>query len=441
MLVHLAIPRQFSASLIKLCVISCITLLLLIPAWAASTEKILWTFEKGQDGAHPIGTLVFDDAGNLYGTTQTGGAPTCGPDGKGGCGTVYRLSPMPDGTWKERVLHHFTGGTDGAAPFTGVIRDVAGNLYGTTTAGGNGLGFGDGVVFELSPGAKDVWTETLLHVFGSQSRDGFAPQGLLIFDKKGNLYGTTYQGSNPCNDGTVFRLAPNPQGGWTEKVLHCFSYANSASDGTYPIAGLTIDDTGNLFGTTYLGGGQDNCCGTVFQLSTAGGKWTESVLHTFTHGGDGLDPVAGLISDKNGNLFGTAPYAGANGFGAVYELTESGGTWTEQIVYSFKGAPDAAGPWVGSLVFDQAGNLYGTTSYGGTSANCRSYGCGTVFKLTPTQNGWQESVVYSFPGGAFGASPFGGLVLDQHGNFYGTTYSGGSKHCRHGCGVAFEIIP
>jgi uncharacterized repeat protein (TIGR03803 family) len=436
MSVHLAFPRLFSASLIKFCVILTLVLFLFVPAWAGSTEKVLWAFENWRDGAHPWGTLVFDKAGNLYGTTQFGGDPTCGPEGKGGCGTVFRLAPRTDGTWKEQVIHHFTGSPDGAWPYTGVIVDATGNLFGTTASGGGNVGFGDGVVFELSP-VVGGWTETLLHTFGSHWGDGLGPQGLLTMDKRGKLYGTTYHGLNPCRYGIVFRLAPNRQGGWTERKLHCFSDPN---DGTYPIAGVTLDNAGNLFGTSYLGGDAGtNCCGTAFQLTFSGKSWTENIVHHFSaNGGDGVFPVAGLVSDKNGNIYGTTSSGGLFGAGAVYVITPAGG---EQIIYNFQGPPDGSGPWVGSLVFDQAGNLYGTTASGGTSTNCRAYGCGTVFKLTHTLNGWQESVIYSFQGGAGGANPYGGLVLDQQGNLFGTTFAGGTHQCRGGCGVVFEIIP
>ena len=430
MSVHLAIPRRFSPSLVQTWPVQAVAMVwvaffLLAPSWAA-TKKTLYTFEKRQ-GAHPWGTMVFDSAGNLYGTTQAGGVITCGPDGRGGCGAVFQLAPQPDGTWKYLDLYKFAGGTDGAEPYAGVIFDAAGNLYGTTAAGGddqNG-GFGYGTVFELSPGAGG-WTETLLHTFALQSGDGEAPVAPLIFDQSGNLYGTTYQGVDPCGYGTVFQLSPNLQGGWTEDRLHCFSGANS--DGTYPAAGLIFDDAGNLYSTSYIGGANDN--GTVFQLAPSGGTWTENIIYNFPKG-YGPYPYPSLVSDKNGNLYGLT-------YGTVYELTPSGGGWTYATIYTDPTGPHGIFP--NNLVIDQAGNLYGTAE-GGASSNCHKGGCGAVFKLTHRKKGWRLTVIHNFRGGPDGANPYGGLVMDQHGNLYGTTYYGGENECVGGCGVVFEITP
>lgn len=416
--VHLAIPRRFSALLVQACAIVCAAFFLLAPARAASKERILYTFEI-RSGAHPWGTLVFDSAGNLYGTTQAGGIITCGPDGRGGCGSVFQLAPQPDGTWKQIVLYRFAGGTDGAEPYAGVIFDAAGNLYGTTAAGGDSKdgGFGYGTVFELSPGVGG-WTETLLHTFALESGDGQAPIGPLTFDKSGNLYGTTYQGDNPCGYGTVFQLSPNPQGGWTENQLHCFSGANS--DGTYPAAGLIFDQAGNLYSTTYIGGANDN--GTVFQLTPSGGSWTENIIYNFPKG-YGPYPYPSLVSDKNGNLYD--------------QLTPSGGGWTYTTIYTDPTGPRGIFP--NNLIIDKAGNLFGTAE-GGASSNCHKGGCGAVFKLTHRKKGWHARVIYNFKGGASGANPYGGLVMDQQGNLYGTAYYGGENECVGGCGVVFEIL-
>ena len=264
------LPSSFSGFAIKFCAYLCVAFLVFVPAWASSTEKVLHTFTSGRDGAHPsFGSLVFDNAGNLYGTTIDGGTPKCGPFGRGGCGTVYQLTPNPDGTWKENILYRFPGGADGAEPYAGVIFDAAGNLYGTTAAGGNTQngGFGDGTVFELSPAMKG-WSETVLHTFATQAGDGQSPTAPLTFDTSGNLYGTTYQGLNPCGEGTIFRLTLNPQGGWTENELRCFSGADS--DGAYPAAGVIFDDAGNLYTPTYLGGTDGD--GTVLELTPSAGN-------------------------------------------------------------------------------------------------------------------------------------------------------------------------
>lgn len=420
---YLVVLCRFADSLIETCASCCVAFLLLVPA-SAGTAKVLYAFENGRDGAHPWGTLIFDSAGNLYGTTQNGGVTTCGQEDERGCGTVFRLAPKPDGTWKEHVLYRFAGEPDGADPYAGVTLDAAGNLYGTTAAGGtNGYG---GTAFELSPVAGG-WTETLLHSFATHSGDGEAPVAPLTIDKNGNLYGTTYLGLNPCGYGTVFQLAPNSQGGWSENNLHCFTGAGS--DGTYPAAGVIFDGTGNLYSTTYIGGANDN--GTVFQLTPSGGNWTENILYNFGANTGGPYPYASLVSDKNGNLYGIT-------YGSVYQLTPSDGGWTYTTIYSDPGGPHGVAP--NNLIIDKAGNLYGS-ALGGASRNCGGGGCGAIFKLTHRKNGWHETVIYSFPGGAGGATPYGGLVMDEHGHLYGTTAYGGKKECSHGCGVVYEIIP
>ncbi len=425
MSVRPAIPRRFSALSIQVCVIVCFAVFVLTPASAAK-KKTLYAFGS-RYGAHPLGTLVFDGAGNLYGTTERGGILTCGPDGSGGCGTVFQLAPQPDGTWKLHVLYEFTGGADGALPYTGVIFDAAGNLYGTTAAGGyvgNG-GFGYGTAFELSPGA-DGWTETILHTFAAQPGDGQYPAAPLVFDKRGNLYGTTYIGRTPCDDGTAFELSPNSNGGWTENQLYCFTGADSG--GMNPQAGLIFDEAGNLYSTTYLGGAYQD--GTVFQLTPSGGSWTENILHDFAVAQAGATNQASLISDKNENLYGVTS-------STVFELTPSQGGWTYTTLYEAQGGPHGIGP--NSLIMDQAGNLYGTGE-GGGSSNCHGGGCGAVFKLTHGKKGRHQTVVYSFKGGADGSDPYGGLVMDQQGNLYGTTYDGG-RNCEGGCGTIFKITP
>jgi len=260
------------------------------------------------------------------------------------------------------VLHNFSGGADGIAPRAGLILDAAGNLYGTTDNGGT---YNQGTVFELTPAAGGTWTEKVLNSFGSGT-DGVRPRGVLIFDAAGNLYGTTY--GDPYNQGTVFELTPAARGTWTEKVLHTFG---SGSDGTFPAAGLVLDAAGNLYGTTYEGGTYG--LGTAFELTPAGGgTWTEKVLHHFGNGTDGVYPLASLIFDAAGNLYGTTSYGGSYGGGTVFRLNAQG----EVLLQNFSGT-DGANP-VANLVLDTAGNPYGTTSLGGTSSE------GTVFEITNT---------------------------------------------------------
>ena len=390
---------------------------------AAAQERVLHNF-NGTDGDVPAAGLIFDNNGNLYGTTSQGGTGNC-YNGYGDihCGTVFELSPIQGGGWTETVLYSFNwngNGTDGTAPLAGLIFDAAGNLYGTTYNGGTSA---DGTVFELTPAAGGTWTEKVLWSFGNGT-DGTAPLAGLIFDAAGNLYGTTVSGGTYGN-GTVFELTPAAGGTWTEKVLWSFG---NGTDGYQPFAGLIFDAAGNLYGTTSEGGTY-LYNGTVFELTpTAGGGWTEQVLHSFNYNGtDGVWPYAGLIFDAAGNLYGTTESGGGGtyGSGTVFELTPTGGGgWTEKVLHSFFCSPfnctDGYSPRAG-LIFDAAGNLYGTTYNGGT------YQYGTVFELTPAAGGgWTETVLYSFGNGTDGVGPVAGLIFDAAGNLYGTTAYGGT---------------
>ena len=410
----------FEAALAIFAVTLLVTSTLAATNW---TEKVLHSFHRnGTDGYTPQASLIFDAAGNLYGTTVDGGTY------RGG--TVFELTPQAGGGWTEKVLHSFHGNrTDGASPYAGLIFDAAGNLYGTTVDGGTDRG---GTVFELTPQAGGGWTEKLLYSFNFNGTDGYYPFAGLIFDAAGNLYGTTYQGGTHGR-GTVFELTPQAGGGWTEKVLHSFN----PTDGYYPKAGLVLDAAGNLYGTTEQGGIYGG--GTVFELTpTAGGGWMVTVLLNFNYT-NGAYPVASLIFDAAGNLYGTTTGGGYD-LGTVFELTpQAGGGWTENVLHSFNGT-DGYNPYA-SLIFDAAGNLYGTTVYGGTGSNCGSGppGCGSVFELTPQAGGsWTEQVLYSFNNnGTDGFQPYTGLIFDAAGNLYGTTSEGGT----HRSGTVFEITP
>ena len=391
------------------------------------TEKVIYSFSSnGNHGTYLEGGLVLDGAGNLYGTTTQGGIH--------GGGTMFELSPNGSGGWTETVLHSFGGGTDGGLPYAGLIFDGAGNLYGTTEAGGI---YGGGTVFEFSPRQGGGWTETVLHNFNPATTDGSGPQASLIRDAAGNLYGTTTSGGIHFW-GTAFELSPRQGGGWAEKVLHSFN--DNGTDGFQPQAGLVLDGAGNLYGTTYQGGIHNNCfgsgCGTLFELSPNGsGGWTETVLHNFGNGTDGAGPYASLIFDGAGNLYGTTSDGGIHTFGAVFELSpRQGGGWTETVLHSFNiNGLDAAFP-ESQLILDAAGNLYGTAAGGGTGS------VGTVFELSPQQGGgWTETVLYSFNfDGTDGAGPaYASLVSDAAGNLYGTTSGGGT----YDTGMAFELTP
>jgi len=363
---------------------------------------------------------------------------------------VFVMSLLVTSAWaapKEKVLHNFGNGADGDIPYSTLISDATGNLYGTTLYGGGSMNcpVGCGTVFELTPGTTGKWKEKVLYSFIGNG-DGYYPQAGLILDTSGNLYGTTFNGGtfDDCSDGcgTVFQLAPGAHGKWTEKVLHSFN-ANG-TDGTGPADSLILDAAGNLYGTTWAGGGT-GCsngwgCGTVFQLAPGGGgTWTESVLYSFCPSSectDGATPFASLIFDGAGNLFGTTSAGGnpicSSGCGVVFRLTmNSGGTWTEKVLHSFGKGKDAANPYA-SLIFDAHGNLYGTTYQGGT------YNAGTVYQLTPGVGGtWTEKVLHSFGKGTDGDNSYASLIFDKAGNLYGTTAGGGTL----GAGTAFKLSP
>jgi uncharacterized repeat protein (TIGR03803 family) len=381
---------------------------------AASTEKVLHAFSGGSDGSEPYGGVVFDQAGNLYGTTQFGGTHAQG--------NVFRLTHTTLG-WRETVLHSFAGGSDGAVPIGGVILDGAGNLYGTTSSDGDPA-CQCGNVFELTPSGTG-WTKSTLHNF-TGGVDGASPGAGLILDGAGNLYGTTVYGGYPTKSqcvatagcGTIFKLTPSVTG-WTELVVHRFS----GSDGNQPFASLAFDPYGFLCSTTYIGGGYG-----------VGIAFDGSARHSFnTTSKAGSHPLGSLISDSAANLYGTTYDSPAPGQGAVFKLTPApnGPYFITYVLHTFTGS-DGARPASG-LIFDKAGNLYGTTTVGGASSGF----AGTVFKLTPSGTGWTETLLHSFTGGNDGAQPYAGVILDQAGHLYGTTLSGGA----HGAGVVFEVIP
>lgn len=318
---------------------------------SAPRERVIYSFQGGTDGTNPSTALITDQAGNLFGTTTDGGSGSC----TGGCGTVFELKPAPDGTWTESVLYNFQGGNDGAAPSAGLVFDRAGNLYGTTISGG------------------------------------------------------------PSLDGTVFQLTRS-SGSWTESVIHRFG----GKDGAYPVDSLVLDDAGSLYGTTVFGGRFSG--GTVFQLAPSDDAFTETVLYEFTGRNDGIDPEAALILDQKGALYGTTMA------GNVFTLSPpaSGDTkWSLKVIYTFGGGPNSGQLSAGTLLAAGNGVLYGTQKFGGGPANA-----GAVYQLTPptTHGGaWTETTIYRFTGGADGSYPFAGVIADSAGNLYGTTSGNGQK--------------
>jgi uncharacterized repeat protein (TIGR03803 family) len=351
---------------------------------------------------------------------------TTSQGGTGGIGTVFELSPKTGGGWSYKVIHNFANnGVDGNYPNGSLIIDASGNLYGTTRQGGfQGLG----MVFEMVKSSTGGWTEKVLHAF-RDSNDGIAPFAGLVFDSAGNLYGTTQGGGVGNSDGTVFELSPTSSGPWTENILFSFGGTNDAN----PECALVLDSAGNLYGTTIFGGA--NGLGSVFELSYSAGVWSEAVLHSFSNNGtDPVYPFTGLAIDPAGNLYGSGVEGAAFGGGAIFELTPSSGSWTYTIIYSFNfnNSHDGINP-EDNLILDSAGNLYGTTNQGGTGT-CTAFGCGTAFKLSPSGGSWTETVLHNFMG-ADGENPVAGLSLDASGNLYGTTLVGGS----FSQGIAFEI--
>jgi uncharacterized repeat protein (TIGR03803 family) len=371
---------------------------------AGSALTVLhWFPGSARDGDTPVGGLIGDSKGNLYGTADVGGGTGCGGSG---CGVVLKLTPpvRPARGWTEKLLHSFRDGARGANPQAGLVADSAGNLYGTTSAGGP---FGKGAVFGLSQAGTNY---RVLHSFRG-GRDGADPSGALIADGQ-FLYGTATRGG-VRNQGVVFKL---PLSGGREIVLHTFCPRIPCRDGFNPSGGLFADASSNLYGTTQFGGKFQN--GVIFKISANGG---ETVVYSFKGGADGAAPMAG-VTGFSGKLIGTTAFGGQFGKGAVFEVSGQ----SETVLHSFNGS-DGAMPLAG-VIADGAGNFYGTAETGGASGRgCFGQGCGVVFKLSGTN----YTVLHSFcllgPPCIDGALPFAGLIADSQGNLYGTTTHGGDS--------------
>jgi uncharacterized repeat protein (TIGR03803 family) len=393
-------------------------------ARASGTYKVLHAFGKA-DGGGLFDSLILDASGNLYGTAWGGGAY--------GYGTVFMLKQGSSGHWSETVLHNFCAKphcTDGALPFAGLALDAAGKLYGAAGGGARN----SGVAFELSPQANsaDAWRFQVIYDVGSCCSP--------ILDKNGNLYGP--MGPGQYGKGAISELSPgSPK--WTETYLHSFCPKPllHCPDGDVPNSLLIWDAGGNLYGTTAQGGkGQG---GVAFELEHISGEWKEHVLHNFpAYSGDGYPTSSGLTLDSSGNVYGTTLQGGSKGCegggcGTIFQLARGAdGRWNETILYNFPTLKDGTGPQ-GGLAIDKAGNLYGTS--GGGIGPCGGGGCGVVFKMTPPKSGsgkWTYTVLHRFTG-PDGALPVAGPILDTKGNLYGTTSTGGAN----GSGVVFEITP
>jgi uncharacterized repeat protein (TIGR03803 family) len=388
-------------------------------AAAQVTERTLFTFPtSGVDGAFFSSNLFYTATGEIFGTASSGGTQ--------GCGTVFKLSAPSGGSRSFTKLYDFTCGSDGRGPSGNIVFDAAGNLYGTALGGGRN----EGVVYKLAPGAGGTWTESTVYTFGTSSTDGMFPSGLMI-DSAGNLYGTTPQGgtNGVAGDGTVYQLAPNSSGGWSETVLYNFSNLDT-SHGALPNGGLILDSAGNLYGTTSGGGAIG--WGTVFKLSPqSGGGWTESVLYSFPGGRFLQKPEGALLMDAGANLYGTT--AGSDttpAYGAAFQLTPNpDGTWTEKTLHRFGQTGDGQQP-TQTLTQAASGDLFGTTVHGGSQDD------GVVFRLHRNNSGqWSESVLYNFS--TVSVRTFVGMTFAPGPVFYGIADSVATSNG----GIIYAIAP
>jgi uncharacterized repeat protein (TIGR03803 family) len=389
-----------------------------------ASESLIYSFAGGSDGAYPQARILHQPGGTLFGVTLNGGANHCGA-----CGTVFRLTPQPGGSFTKDTVYRFRGGRDGDYPAARLWADASGNLFGSTEKGG----LSDrGTIFESHPDSSSFIT-AVIYRFDSRA-GGATPEAPLIEDKSGVLYGTTAAGSSKgmCYDdgcGTAFKLAP--QGArYLETVMYRFK---GGTDGGIPMAPLLSDNHGGFFGTTTIGG-TSGCegrgCGTVYELAPSGSTYVEHTLYAFAGLTDGSDPEGGVIEDKDGALYGATVGGGLScpgaGCGIVFKLTPSDSGYQESVLYSFAGSGDGAAP-TGHVVMGKQGVIYGTTtlSYGLTPCDC-----GVVFALTPSGSGYTEQILHAFTGAPNdGDTPYGGVAIDgTSGTLYGTTVKGGADN-------------
>jgi hypothetical protein len=383
----------------------------------AQTFQVLHTFTGGNDGAVPLSGLIADRAGNLYGTANGGSITAGGCDGAYGCGNVFQMKRVGS-AWIFKPLYQFQGGADGGNPAGRVVFAPNGQLYGTTEhGGGNWCNSATcGTAFKLTPPANICrstqcpWTETQLHNFTGPPQANW-PNGPVIFDQAGNLYGNAYGG--PEEYGVAWELSPNG-GSWTE---------TDYSAGYVPRGGLTFDSAGNLWGVNL------SVDGGIYELTPSGSGWNFHQAFLMDFENDGGPPVGGLIFDSSGAIYGSNAYGGVNNGGTIFSWTPGSGNF--EVLYSLSGTE---GPNE-SLTMDAAGNLYGATFEDG------AYNMGSVFKLTPGDGGWTYTDLYDFTGGNDGANPISNVVIDAQGNLYGTASHGGGGSCNQGCGVVWEITP
>jgi uncharacterized repeat protein (TIGR03803 family) len=368
----------------------------------AQTYTVLYSFDGFNKGYLPFSPVLRNSQGDVFGTTTGGGDQ--------GFGLFFKLSSAG----KETILHSFGRG-DGAIPLGKVVGDATGNFYGTTLEGGTSL---TGTIYKMDR----TGVVTILYNF--HERPGKFPGGGVIIDSRGNLYGTASAGGGaPCACGVVFEWSSTKR----YTVLHRFT---GGTDGRTPVSSLWRDSWGNLYGTTRNGGNSacTNGCGTVFKVSARG---VEKIMHRFAgQPNDGANPNAGVVHDSAGNLYGTTSAGGSANQGTLFRIDATG---KETILYSFQGGSDGAQP-MAPLVIDSGGNLYGTTSAGGNVSSVCPSGCGTVFKL---DSSGAETILHAFAGAPDGDRPEAGLIFGSDGNLYGTTANGGSANA----GTVFKITP
>ncbi len=431
---HFAIRRLIGAALTI--ALAGVLSLFAAPIAAAQTFQVVHSFTGGEDGSNPGAGLTLDRGGNLYGTTELGALANneyCAPT----CGNVFRIA-RSGSNWYLSPLYEFHG-QDGDEPNAPVVFGPDGSLYGEIPSV-------NGIVFNLKPppticrSTNCLWTETMLFLSCCYT---FSPGG-LTFDQQGNIYGgSEFEGYlNRCSGrlgcGLIWQMTPGPGGDLNENTIYRFQ---GARDGAHPMGKLIFDQAGNLYGTT---GGlfEGDGYGSVFELTRSGNSWTKTDLHDFVNqfGPDGAFPTAGLVFDQSGNLYGATTAGGAGGGGTIFELTFANGSWSYHVIHDLLGSGYLPGV-PASLIIDNAGNLYGITEREG------SFGFGSVFKLSRSGGSWTFTSLHDFTGGSDGAYPEGSLVMDGDGNLFGTAFAGGitGPNCAvyesYQCGVAFEITP
>jgi uncharacterized repeat protein (TIGR03803 family) len=405
-------------------------LLMFIAVGYAQGLNTIHTFSGNPDG-QPAAALTIDAAGNLFGASLANSAAN---------DMIFELSPS-SGSWNLSRLYTFEGNADGQSPSTNLVMDAAGNFYGATYVGGHGFSCfqGCGTVFKLSPDGSGGWTKTTIYNFGAFPTDGNSPTGNLALDATGNLYGTTQFGG-VYGSGTAYVLRPLANGTWKETILHHFG--STTASGGNPQGGVVLDAKGNVYGTLASGGVVNPACpsgcGAVFELSVVSGKWQQTLRHVFS-GSDGRAPTGGVAFDKAGNIYGTTQLGGKNSAGVVFGLTpKSGGGWKVHVLHVFDGKSGGLQPFAG-VTFDGNGNLYGSTAFGGNfaSACTGAPGCGLVYEMTPSTGGWSFKVLHAFDG-ADGYMLENPLTLGSTGTLFGTTELGGGSA---NSGTVFEITP